>query len=878
MGPEHWLYTIPLRLRSLFRWAKADHELDDELRDHLERKTQEYVAQGMTQEEAHRRARLDLEGIEQTKEKCRDARRVRVIETALQDIRFGMRMLRKNLGFTSVAVLVMALGIGANAAMFSVVNAVLLRPLSFNEPDRIATLASLWKKSGGHGPVSAPDFRDWHDQSTAFEAMACYENGDTAVRAGSVAEYAQVAMVSREFFRVFHVQPTVGREFSADETKPGNGGAAMISSAFAVSQYGKPNKALGQTIRMSDRTLDVVGVLPPGFHFPNKTGIWFTANTVFRDNEFRSGHNYRVVGRLKPGVTLEQAQAQMTAVGSRLEEKYPDSNADKSVAVTQMRDDMVSNFRLTLWVMLAAVGVVLLIACANLASMLLAKAVGRSREIAVRAALGAGRGRIARQLITESLVLALLSGALGVLLAFWGERALVALAPTDVPRLSETSVDARVLAFTFVISVLASLLFGLAPALQVWRVDLNKSLKQATPRAASGVIAGRLRGALVVTEIALSMILLITAGLLLKSFVALQNVSLGFRPERVLVMETNFPASDLESQKRATLFYKELLREIAAAPGVLDCGAVRTLPGHVESAGSYWIDQQTDLVNPPHAVYSIVAPGSFATLGIPLIEGRDFDDRDTLDAPFSAIINQKLAADDFPGQDPIGHLIHWGMDTTDPMKIVGVVGDVRQAGPASLPRPEIFAAYQQHPGPSTYLSILLRTALEPSALSETIRQKAQSLSSDVPVKFTTMEAFVSENVAAPRFRTLLLGVFAALAVALAMAGVYGVMSYVVGQRSNEIGLRMALGASRSAILRLILRQALGLTGSGIVVGLLSAAAVTRLLQSMLFDVKTTDPLTYVVMIAALAAVALAASYIPAHRATRVDPIVTLRYE
>jgi len=788
--------------------------------------------------------------------------------TSWQDLRFAARMLRKNLGFTFVALLVMALGIGANAATFSVVNAVLLRPLSFNDPDRIVTLASLWEKSK-LGPVSAPDFRDWHDQSTALDAMAYYQNRDTAITAGTLAEYGQVTMVSREFFQVFHVQPAIGREFNADETKPGSGGAAMVSCDFAVSHYRNPNDALGQKIHMFDRTLDVVGVLPPGFHFPNKTDIWFPANTIFRDNEIRGGHNYLVVGKLKPGVTLEQAQAQMAAIGARLEARYPDSNTNESVAVARMRDDMVGNFQLTLWVMLAAVGVVLLIACANLASMLLAKAVGRSREIAVRAALGAGRGRIARQLITESLVLALLSGAIGVLLAVWGERALVVLAPTDVPRLSETSVDARVLAFTFVVSVLASLLFGLAPALQVWRVDLNKSLKQGTTGAARG---------LVVAEIALSIMLLITAGLLLKSFVALQNVSLGFRPERVLVMGTSFPASDPESQKRAVLFYKELLGEIAATPGVLKVSAVRTLPVRISANGTYFIDQRTDIANPPHAVYSIAAPGAFATLGIPLVEGRDFDDRDTFDAPFTAIVNQKLATETFPGQDPIGHLINWGMDSPEPMKIVGVVGNVRQAGPAASPESEIFAPYLQHPGPSTGLNILARTALEPDALFQTLRQKAQALSPNVPVKFTALQASVSENVAAPRFRTLLLGGFAALAVILAMAGIYGVMSYVAGQRSNEIGLRMALGASRSDVLWLILRQALALAGAGIVLGLLCAAAVTQLLQSMLFEVNPTDPLTYIAVIAALAAVVLGASYIPARRAMRVDPMVALRYE
>jgi putative ABC transport system permease protein len=864
-------------LRSLFRKSQVDRELDEELGAYLEMEAAEKMRQGVNRKDALRAVRLERGNVEVARETIRSASWESVLETCWQDLRFSGRMLRKSLGFTSVAVLVMALGIGANAAMFSVVNAVLLRPLSFNDPDRIVTLASLWEKSK-LGPVSAPDFRDWHDQSTAFDAMAYYQNRDTAITAGNAAEYAEVAMVSGEFFRVFRVQPAVGREFSDDETKPGSGGAAMVSSDFAVSHYGDPNKALGQKIRMFDLTLYVVGVLPPSFHFPNKTSIWFPANTIFRDNEIRGGHNYLVVGKLKAGVTLEQAQAQMIAIGARLEERYPDSNTNESVAVTLIRDDMVGNFRLTLWVMLAAVAVVLLIACANLASMLLAKAVGRTREIAVRAALGAGRVRIARQLITESLVLALLSGALGVLLALWGERALVALAPSDVPRLSETSVDARVLAFTFVVSVLASLLFGLAPALQVWRVDLNKSLKQGTTRTASGVIAGRFRGGFVVAEIALSIMLLITAGLLLKSFVALQNVSLGFRPERVLVMGTSFPASGPESQKRAVLFYKELLREIAATPGVLKCSAVRTLPVRISANGSYFIDQRTDIANPPHAVYSIAAPGAFATLGIPRVEGRDFDDRDTFDAPFTAIVNQKLAAEAFPGHDPIGHLINWGMDSPEPMKIVGVVGNVRQAGPAASPESEIFAPYLQHPGPSTGLNILVRTALEPDALFQTLRQKAQALSPDVPVKFTTMEASVSENVAAPRFRTLLLGVFAALAVILAMAGVYGVMSYVAGQRSSEISLRMVLGASPGDALRLILRQGLALTAAGIVLGLLCAAGVTRLLQSMLFEVKATDPLTYFAVITTLAGVALAASYIPARRAMRVDPMVALRYE
>src|SRR6266404_8299392 len=871
-----------LRLAAMFR-RSSDEELAAEIESHVQLHIEDGLRRGMTAQEARREALMKLGGVTQTQESYRERRGLPVIETFLQDLRFAARMLRKNPGFTTVAVLVMALGIGANTAMFSVVNAVLLKPLAFSDPDRIVTLSSLWKRSAGHGQVSAPDYRDWRDQSTTFANMAYYgyaSDDQTSVVAGSSAEYANVAMVSSDFFQVFHVEPSVGREFSREEQTKGGAAAVIVSNAYSVAHFGDSARALGQTLRMFGKTLNIVGVMPPGFRFPDKTDIWFPTNTIFADTESRSAHNYHVVARLRPEVGLEQAQAQMSAIGTRLEQRYPDSNSGKNVAVTRMRDEMVSNFRLTLWIMLAAVGVVLLIACANLANMLLAKSVARTKEIAIRAALGAGRGRILRQLITESLLMGLLAGALGVLLAFWGERALVALAPGDVPRLSETHIDLGVLAFALGISLLASVLFGLAPALQTLRVDLNKSLKQGTARSTSGGIADRMRAALVVAEIALSMMLVTGAGLLLKSFVALQNVALGFRPQRVLVMEANVPASGLESARRATRFYKDFLAEAATTPGVLSAGATRTTPGNVSSDGGYWLDHLPKELNvtAPQAVFSVAAPGTFATLGIPLLSGRDFDESDTYDAPFSAVINQKLARDAFPGQDPLGHVIYCGLDSLNPMRIVGVVGDVHQYGPASPPSAEIYMAYQQHPEPAAGMSVVVRTAMEPPALIETLRGKAHALSTDVPLKFTTMEASLSENIAAPRFRTLLLGIFAALAVCLAMAGVYGVMSYVVGQRANEIGLRMALGASPRDVLRLVLRQALSLTFLGIVIGLISAAAMTRLLASMLFGVKPTDPATYIAVVGLLGVVALAASYIPARRAMRVDPIVALRYE
>jgi predicted permease len=874
-----------LRLRNFFGGARgAEQDFAAEMQSNLQLHIDENLRRGMNAEEARRDALMRLGGVAQTEEMVRDRRSLPWMESFAQDFRFAARMLMKNPGFTVTAVLILALGIGANTAMFSVVRAVLLRPLAYSQPDQIVRLASLWKKSGHQGQVSAPDFHDWHDQSSAFERMAIYANNEMPVSVGSgasaSAEFPMATAIASDFFECFGITPALGREFTADEVKVGSAGAAIISYGFAIRNFGEAQAALGKTLGIGGKAIAVVGVMPAGFRFPENTDVWITESIFGEETPMRSAHNYRVIGRMKEGIDVAQAQAQMTAIGARLEEKYPDSNKTKSVAVTRLRDDMVSDYRLTLLLMLAAVGVVLLIVCANLANMLLARAVGRTREIAIRAAIGAGRGRIVRQLVTESVALALVGAFFGVILAHWGAKTLVALAPQDVPRLSETGIDGSVLFFALGISLIASLVFGLAPALQVLRVDLNSALKQSVRRAGGGTLADRLRQGLVVAEIALSVIMVASAGLLVRSLIALQDVQLGITLERIVMAETSVPAIDLDSSKRGIRFYTQLLIDLRAMPGVRNAGGTTMVPGYTSSNGSYFIDHlpANYEVTAPNAIFTVMTPGAFATMGIPLKSGRDFNDVDGYDAPFTAVINEALARRSFANEDPIGRVIFCGLDSDKGMKIVGVVGNVRQQGPTSEPEAEIYMPYLQHPQPATNMRVIVRTNAEPGVMTAAMREKMRTISPDVPAKFSTMEQALSENIAAPRFRTLLLGIFAGLAVCLALAGVYGVMSYVVGQRANEIGLRMALGASPGEILRLVLRQALVLAGLGIVIGFAGAAAVTRLLTSMLFGVKPTDPATYAAVIGIVLAAALLASYIPARRAMRVDPMVALRYE
>ena len=875
------LDKIRLRLRSLFRRRRVDRELEDEFRFHLDQLVEEEIAAGVAAEEARRSALRKMGGITQFQEESRDMRRVNYIDDLLRDVRYAARNLRRSPGFATLVVLIMALGIGANTAVFSVVNAVLLKPLSYQDPDRIVTLSDSWRT--GEAPtdlskqVSILNFQDWHDQSSSFEAMAYYASRETAVMPGATAEYARVTSVSPEFFRVFAIEPIAGRFFTAEEMKPGSGGAVMISYAYWQSRFGGDPRVLGQTVRVSTPR-PIVGVLPPGFRFPHETDLWVPAIV---SPQPRSANNFLAVGRLRPGVSLGQAQSEMILLARRLEQQYPDSNKGRSVAVTRMRDDMVGDIRLTLYLLLGAVSVVLLIACANTATLLLGKATARTREVAVRAALGASRHRIVRQLVTESLLLAFIAGIAGLVLAYWGSMALVSLAPANLPRLAETGVDRWVLAFTLGISMITSLLFGLVPALYASRIELSEALKQGATRVVSGRGVARMRGMLVVAEIALAVVLLSGAGLLIKSFVALHNVVLGFRPENVLVMRATMAGPRDAALPRARQYFRDVLAQAAALPGVLAAGATMAPPGYVESTAVYFLDRvppQHEWNRAPSVVLSIVAPGTFAALGIPLKAGRDFSNGDTEDRPFVAVVNEALVRKSFANQNPLGRTIFCPFDSFKGMTIIGVVGDVRQRGPEREPMPECYMTYGQHAFNGTTLSVVARTAGDPNVLAETLRRVAQEKSPDVPMKFTTMEAILSENVAAPRFRTLLFAVFAGLAVCLAMAGVYGVMAYAIGQRSTEIGLRMALGASTGSVLRLVLGQGLALAGLGLALGLGAAVTGTRLLTTVLFRVRPNDPVVYLAVAALLSLVALVACYIPARRASKIDPLTAIRQE
>jgi putative ABC transport system permease protein len=874
MNARGRLRAFAARLRGLLRGAPDDEQFEDEIQQHLRLLADRFVVQGMSREEAALAARRQFGNLMTLRENRRALQTFSSIESLWYDTRYAVRMLGRNPGFSILAVIMLSVGIGANTAVFTVMDAMLFRPLPFPDPDRIVSFASVWPaKATRSSAVSLPDVMDWRAGSSAFSTLTYYRRSRRVVTIGTEADFADVVRTSPEFFKLFGVTPALGRFFSPDEDASAR--SIVISFDFWRTRMAQDPAILNKTVQLDNRTMTIIGVVPQGFSYPDETAMWHLTDAVKKEyQEPRGTTAWTVLARLQDDVSIERAQAQLTPIAERLEQQYPSTNSGRRIEVARLQDVLTANVKPTLFILFAAVGVVLMIVCANLATMLLAKATGRANEVAVRVALGAGRRRIVSQLLTENLILAVVGGCLGTIIGAAGSTALLTSAPLNFPRLATVSLDVHVLVFTLAVSVATTVLFGLAPSVQTSRVDLNGMLKRGSSRGGIGG-SGRLSRLLMIGEIALSVVLVTAAGLLVRSFIALNAVELGFEPNHVLVADVNVPGEPA----RAALFYRELLADLSAAPGVTAVGATMGIPGRMASSGSYWIDRLPDkpTLDPFAGVYSIVMPGTLRALGIPLKRGREFDNGDTAEAPKVAMINETLARRDFGNQDPIGRTIIAGYDQEGPMTIVGIIGDVRQIRPTQPPSAEILMPYEQHLRISgTALRVLVRTEGQPEALQNVVRTLVRGRSTIVPVRFSTLAQSLAEYSAAPRFRTILVSGFGLIALGLAVAGIYGVLTYLVGQRKREIGLRMALGATKATILRLVIREGAVLAGAGLVLGVLGAFATTRLLGTMLFEVQPYDPLTFAAGIALLSVVVLVACYLPASRAAGIDPLTALR--
>jgi putative ABC transport system permease protein len=819
------------------------------------------------------------------------------METLYQDVRFALRMLWTNRGFTVVAIAALALGVGANSAIFSVVNAVVLRPLPYKDPQRLVALwVGLNQKGFDELEVSAPEFTDFRTRSSSFEKVAAYSAGGFNMTGAGEPERIQGLSATADLFPALGVAPLKGRAFTEDEDKSGSDGVVVISHSLWQRRFGGDAEVVGKTLTLDGQACTVVGVMPASFHFPdNDTDIWkpiaFDADLLGPNN--RGSHFLSVVGRLKDGVSLEQGQAEVATlarnVGGENKTTYP---RGLTALLRPLQDEVVGDsVRRSLYVMLGAVGLVLLIACANVANLLLARAASRRKEVAVRTALGASRARIVRQLLTESVLLSLAGGVLGLVLALWGVDLLVALAPAGTPRVEEVGLDARVVAFTFAVSLLTGIIFGLAPALHASKVDLNESLKDGNRAGAEGPKRGRLRGLLVVAEFAIALVLLAGAGLLLKSFARVQEVSPGFDASHVLTMRIVLPEAKYKAYDGHRAFFSNLFARLRTLPGVEAVGANNLLPFN-GSGGSrgFLIDGRPVPPGQPHPEEQLrfITPGYFEAMSIPLMRGRDITERDTGGAARVAVVSRSMAERYWPNEDAVGkRFAYSGIrqgDKPDWIEIVGVVGDIKHRGLDIESKPEIYVPVYQplfanRPTPPLSLYVAVRTSGDPASLARAARREVMDVDPEQPVaNMKTMGQRIGESVAPRRFNMALLGLFACVALLLAVVGIYGVMSYAVARRTHEIGVRVALGAQGRDVLRLVLGQGMWLALVGVGVGLAGAYAATRVMSSLLYGVSATDPLTFALVALLLTAAALLACLVPARRATKVDPMEALRYE
>lgn len=885
-----WINILRDRIKALRQREDVINDIDREMRLHLELQVDANIRTGMSPAEAREKAMRSFGNLNRAVDAAYDVKGGGIFETLAQDIRYGVRMLAKHKAFTSIAVITLALGIGANTAIFSVVNELLLQPLPYRDAERITTIWEVSPSGRHQNSASRANFRAWNDQSTSFQNMAAFSDQRLNLTGTGEPEELSVQFTTPEFFKILGVDPILGRTFLPEDDKAGQSPVAVLSYGLWQRRFGGQASLVGDTITLNDEKFTVIGVMPPSFQFHIKqrsgTGrpaeMWTILPMPVGPGANERGRFLGTVARLKDGVSVDQAAAELRTIHARLSDAEPQFNKNWSAEVLPLREQFFGNVRRPLWLMLGAVGFVLLIACANVANLLLSLASSREKEIAVRAALGARRLRIVRQLLTESLLLALLGSVLGLGFAWLGIKALVAISPRDLVSLQTVGLNVTVLTWTLGVSMLTGIIFGLAPALHISRLNLNDSLKDGGKSESSQASGSRrLRNALVVSEIALAVVLLASAGLLIRSFLRLQQVDRGFNTDNVLTMVVRLPDRYREDPQVVN-FFNQALERVRHLPTVRSAGIVNFLPlyGGLGSATGFKILGRPEPPpgQGPSTDVRVVDAGYFSTLGIPLLRGRNFSDAEQREAKHVLLINEALARQHFPDQDPIGQRLDVVMfDQPTPAEVIGVVGNVRYDSLVDEAPP---AVYFPHPDLAySFMTLVVRTDGDPAAIAPAVQREIRGLDPNQPVSdVRTMNQVMSEWVARSRFNTLLLGLFAGLATLLSAVGIFGVMNYSVALRTRELGLRLAVGAQPRQVLLLVLKQGLGLTVVGLVLGLAAAVGLTRLLSGLLFGVAAVDVTTFASISLLLIIVSLLACYLPARRAMRIDPLSALRYE
>ena len=881
-------------LRNLFLSQRVEADLDQEVHSHLEMLTEENIRAGMTPHEAQRAARIELNGIEQVKEQVREERLGTWLHSVVSDCRYGLRQLRKNPGATAVMVFTLALAIGAATAIFSVVYGVLLRPLPYTDSNRIMAVFEV-NSQGRRSHLADPNFDDFRDQSRSFQAIAKYNDYVVSVSGASQPSRTMVAHVSPDFLKIFGIQPILGRDFTADDAKKGAGRTVLASYGYWKQYLGSAPDLSQAHLKIDGAVYSVIGVLPAGFRFPAEVDLWLPTD-LDGENRSRTAHNYYAVGRLRDGVTVEQANQDISAIARRIHDTSSEQNDYllKDGIVLPLQDSITGNVRPALLVLLGAVGFLLLVACANVANLLLAQASVRERELAIRSALGAARGRLIRQFLTEAVLLSLVGGGLGVLGALWGVAGLVALAPQNLPRLDSVSISIPVLVFAFLLSAAVAGGLGAFTAARATSGDLRKGLVEGGRGQAGSQGSQRIGRVIVAAQIAITLVLVVGAGLLGRSLMKVLEVNPGFRVDQIVTMDVSLPkVEDPKAKSAQAIFYSNLIDRLKQVPGMRKVGATSGLPMEgglpdgmfllmtqnevpktMDDFGALF--QQKERIG--NADFCVASEGYFQVLGIPLIRGRAFDQRDGADSPHVAVISESLARDRWPSQDPIGHTIEFGNMDSDLrlLTIVGIVADIHEYGLDAPPRPTVYVNLFQRPRAA--ITVTMLSDADTRLVTSAARGMLQDLNPEIPAKFRTFSQVYSASLGSRRFNVILIGFFGMVALLLATAGVFGVMAYSVSRRTREIGVRVALGAGSSDILRMILGQGLRTIFIGVAIGIAGSLALTRTVESLLFGVTATDPLTFGGVTLLLVAAALVACFVPARRATKVDPLVALRYE